>query len=176
MSTSTAILIGVSDQEKMSWFDSISYSEVGKKSEQRRKEIRTENLNRAEVKSAQNKAIEKFHHLLQLCVDDDLKLNVDSCHFAGNVLEALSEKTEWIEKLTLSATPQGEVVLRWKNPDRGTFAMIVDAVGVLHYAGIIDGQEQNGKEFFNVIETIPAVIKNAIEAIVKRPNDAHLSK
>jgi hypothetical protein len=121
-------------------------------------------------------ATRKLHELIEVCAGDHFILNEESYRRAGDILKVLSEKTEWLENLTLSATPQGEVVLRWKNPDRGTFAMIVDAVGVLHYAGIIDGQEQNGKEFFNVIETIPAVIKNAIEAIVKRPNDAHLSK
>jgi hypothetical protein len=104
-------------------------------------------------------ATRKLHELIEVCAGDHFILNEESYRRAGDILKVLSEKTEWLENLTLSATPQGEVVLRWKNPERGTFAMIVDAIGTLHYARITNEEELSGKMAFEVTQHIPNFIK-----------------
>jgi hypothetical protein len=156
--------LGETDGDEMDIF-SISHSKVGRRSEKLQHEIRETKLSLVETQIALNKAIEKLHRLIESCLEDDLTLNVESCRNAGEVIEVLAIENKWIDNLTFSATPQGEVVLRWESEMEGTFGVIIGSDRMLHYAGIMQHQEISGKSFFDDNSRLPSPLQDAIETL-----------
>ncbi len=141
-------------EEENSW---IVFSNAGKKDEQLKREY-GQRL-RTDDEIAYSKAIEKMHQTILDFADDGLEMDSESVKVACELLRILSHHHNLLEAVSISADPEGKVVLRWKSEKtekKGVLSMSIGKNRLLCYASTIQGEEKHGKEFFDT--EIPSVI------------------